>query len=72
MGQMPHSSESERLDWRKARRSMNNGNCAEVATVTGGIAVRDTMDRQGPVLRYPIASWITFLAVARNGGFDSL
>jgi hypothetical protein len=51
---------------------MNNGNCAEVATVTGGIAVRDTMDRQGPVLRYPIASWVTFLAAARNGGFDSL
>ena len=39
---MPHvSSDNERLNlnWRKARRSMNNGNCAEVATAAGMVAV---------------------------------
>ncbi|MGH3292858.1 MAG: DUF397 domain-containing protein [Trebonia sp.] len=69
---MPHSSESERLDWRKAKRSMNNGNCAEIATAVGGVAVRDSNDRQGPVLRYPVASWTSFIAAARNGSLDSL
>jgi hypothetical protein len=65
-------SESERLNWRKARRSMNNGNCAEVAAVPGVVAMRDSKDPQGPVLLYPVSSWTSFLAVARNGRFDSL
>jgi hypothetical protein len=69
---MPHSGESERLNWRKAKRSMNNGNCAEVASAVGEVAVRDSQDRLGPVLSYPIASWTSFLAAARNGSFDSL
>jgi Domain of unknown function (DUF397) len=34
--------ERERLNWRKAKRSMNNGNCAEVATEVGVVAVRDS------------------------------
>jgi len=68
---MPHSSESERLDWRKAKRSMNNGNCAEIGRAANGVAVRDSMDRQGPVLRYPIVSWTSFIAAAKNGSFDS-
>jgi Domain of unknown function (DUF397) len=61
----------ERFDWRKSKRSMNNGNCAEVATAAGVVAVRDSKDPQGPVLRYPIASWISFLAAARKGDLDS-
>ena len=70
---MPRSSsEDERLEWRKARRSMNNGNCAEIAASVGVIAVRDSKDPSGPVLRYPVTSWTSFLAAARNGGFDSL
>ena len=70
---MPHSSsEDERLNWRKAKRSMNNGNCAEIATAVGVVAVRDSKDPQGPVLRYPVSSWNAFVVVARNGKFDSL
>jgi hypothetical protein len=64
--------ESERLNWRKARRSMNNGNCAEVAAVPGIVAMRDSKDPQGPILRYSISSWIPFVAAVRNGKFDSL
>ena len=68
---MPHSkSESARQDWRKSKRSMNNGNCAEIATAMGGVAVRDSTDRQGPILRYPASSWSSFIAAARNGKFD--
>lgn len=70
---MPRSSsEGERLNWRKAKRSMNGGNCAEIAASVGVIAVRDSKDPLGPVLRYPLTSWASFLATARNGGFDSL
>jgi hypothetical protein len=70
---MPRSSsESERLNWRKAKRSMNGGNCTEIAAATGVIAVRDSKDPLGPVLRYPVTSWTSFLASARSGGFDSL
>lgn len=72
---MPHvSSDNERLsfNWRKARRSMNNGNCTEVAVTTGMVAVRDSKDPQGPVLFYPATSWASFLNAASNGSFDSL
>jgi hypothetical protein len=74
MGPMPRSNnESERPNWRKAKRSMNNGNCAEVgAPAVGVVAVRDSKDPQGLVLRYSVNSWTSFLATARNGRFDSL
>jgi hypothetical protein len=68
------SSANERLNlnWRKAKRSMNNGNCTEVATAAGMVAVRDSKDPQGPVLLYSPASWASFLNAASNGRFDSL
>jgi len=59
-----------RLDWRKAKRSMNNGNCAEVATTKVGVAVRDSKDPQGPILKYTVMAWRSFLTAARNGKFD--
>jgi hypothetical protein len=69
---LPSHDGREHLDWRKAKRSMNNGNCAEVATLIGIVAVRDSKDPQGPVLQYPVMSWRSFLTAARNGGFDAL
>ncbi len=51
---------------------MNNGNCTEVATTAGMVAVRDSKDPQGPVLFYPAASWASFLNAAGNGRLDSL
>lgn len=60
----------EGLDWRRAKRSMNAGNCAEVAPHAGAVAVRDSKDPQGPVLRYSANSWRSFLAAARMGDFD--
>jgi len=62
----------EHLDWRKAMRSMNNGNCAEVATEIGVVAVRDTKDPYGLVLQYSVTTWRSFLNSARNGKFDAL
>ena len=62
----------ERLNWRKARRSMNAGNCTEVAVAAGVVAVRDSKDPHGPVLRYSAGSWRSFLVTAKMGNLDSL
>jgi hypothetical protein len=59
-----------RLNWRKAKRSMSNGNCTEVATDAGFVAVRDSQDPAGPVLRYPAGSWQAFLRDTVTGKFD--
>ena len=32
------------LDWRKARRSANNGACVELASAAGQILIRDSKD----------------------------
>ncbi len=56
-------------DWRKARRSIANGECVEVAPVVGNVAVRDSIDPDGPVLRYSAISWRSFLADAKSGNF---
>lgn len=50
-----------RAEWRTSTRSVGNGNCVEVAGADGGIAVRDTKDRQGPVLAFAPAAWRVFV-----------
>ena len=59
-----------RLDWRKAKRSMSNGNCAEVALAAGTVAIRDSKDPYGPALRYSPDSWRLFLDEVRTGNYD--
>ena len=64
-------------DWRKSRQS-KSGNCVEVAS---GVAVRDTQDREGPVLKFSAAVWRAFLGTlasdecrlcgGRNGNHSS-
>ncbi|HEX3960807.1 MAG TPA: DUF397 domain-containing protein [Trebonia sp.] len=47
--------------WRKSSYSGNEGNCVEVGTVPGLVAVRDTKDQaSGPVLRVTAEAWQTF------------
>ena len=59
-----------RANWRKSSESGSNG-CVEVAFVEGKVAIRDSKDRQGPVLLYNPHEWAAFIAAARNGEFDS-
>ena len=47
--------------WRKASRSSGNGgNCVEVGQANRDVAVRDTKDRSGPVLRFAPDAWRRF------------
>jgi len=57
--------------WKVSTRS-GGANCVEVATAVAvdTVAVRDSKDRQGPVLLYPAAAWRDFLAAARRDMFD--
>jgi hypothetical protein len=52
-------------NWRKSRRSIGNGECVEVASASGKVAVRDSKDSSGPVVRYPAGAWRTFIAQTR-------
>lgn len=56
--------------WRKARRSMANGNCVEVRPATGLVAVRDSKNPGGFVLAYSAESWRAFTLATQLGHFD--
>jgi len=58
--------------WRKARLSTGNGACVELAPVDGMVAIRDSKDPEGPILRYTTAEWHAFLDGAKKGEFDHL
>jgi hypothetical protein len=47
-------------DWRKSSFSGNGGECVEVGHVHDAIAVRDTNDRAGAMLRFSPAAWRMF------------
>jgi hypothetical protein len=61
-----------RLNWRKSARSINAGNCTEVASSAGAVVVRDSQDPHSLVLLYPANTWRSFLNAARTGHFDSV
>jgi uncharacterized protein DUF397 len=60
------------LAWRKAKRSVSNGACVELASFNGMIAMRDSKDPDGPVLMYTPSELSAFLHGAKAGEFDDL
>ncbi len=56
-----------RLEWRKSSLSAEN-NCVEVAFLDGArhVAIRDSKNRQGPVLVFTAAEWRDFLDRVRR------
>ncbi|MFJ2343026.1 DUF397 domain-containing protein [Streptomyces antimycoticus] len=55
--------------FRKSSHSNAFDECVEVATnVSGTVAVRDSKDPEGPVLRFTPAAWAAFQAVLAEGG----
>lgn len=50
------------IAWRTSSYTGGSGNCVEVAATPGTVLVRDTKDREGPVLAVPATAWRAFLA----------
>ena len=62
---------SARPAWIKSSLSYANGNCVEVSALEQGtVGVRNSRDREGPVLRFTPAEWRDFLGGVRLGEFD--
>ena len=57
-------------NWRKSTYSSTNGSCVEVRRLPESIEVRDTKDRNGPVLSFTAESWQEFVSSVHNGEFD--
>jgi hypothetical protein len=54
--------------WAKSSRSGNNGNCVEVAFLgEGRVALRDSKDPEGPVLRFNRGEWSAFVDGVADG-----
>lgn len=59
-----------RVTWRKSTRSNASGECVEIAELTNTVAVRDSKNPAGPVLRFTRAEWQAFISGAKDGEFD--
>ena len=55
------------LEWRKARRSIGNGACVELAAASGRILIRDSKDQEGPTLTYSADTFRSFVEAAKSG-----
>jgi len=53
-------SDKEISGWRVATYTGGQGNCVEVGRAATAVAVRDTKDRQGPLLRFDSSVWQAF------------
>ncbi len=63
----PHQPRGPGPGWIKSSHSYANGNCVEVAGLPGGlIAVRNSRDRAGAVLRFTPDKWRAFLGGIRT------
>jgi hypothetical protein len=66
---MNYVSDFSNAVWHKSTKSVTGG-CVEVATLEWAVGVRDSKDRQGPVLVFRYDEWSAFLAGVRDGEFD--
>ena len=66
---MNHALDFSNAVWRKSTRSGASG-CVEVATIDRVVGVRDSKDREGPVLVFTDEEWNAFLAGVQDGEFE--
>jgi hypothetical protein len=61
----------DNLTWFTSTFSSGNGQCVECARLPGnGLAVRDTKNRSGAVLKFAEDEWNAFLASVQRGKPD--
>ncbi|MFY1661181.1 DUF397 domain-containing protein [Micromonospora sp. WMMD1274] len=60
-----------RAVWRKSTRSGSSGNCVEVAAPAQVVMVRDSKQRQGPVLSFSPGEWVAFIQGIKAGNFEA-
>lgn len=62
------------LTWRKSTWSIASGQCIEATTLPGGrlVAVRDSVDMDGPVATFTERKWRTFVKRIKDGDLDAL
>jgi uncharacterized protein DUF397 len=66
-----HSESNSSQNWIKSSYSMTNGNCIEVAGLSGEvIGVRDSKNPVGPILGFRPTEWDAFIRHVRNDAFD--
>jgi hypothetical protein len=59
--------------WHKSTRSSASGDCVEVAdNLPSVVAIRDSRDPDGCILRFTPAEWKAFLGGVKDGEFDPL
>ncbi len=66
---------TDRITWIKAAASGSSGNCVEFGTEAGNQAVvylRDSKNKQGPVLTFKRSEIAAFLDGAKKNEFDRL
>jgi hypothetical protein len=59
-------------NWKKSSLSMGNGNCIEIAQVSGRYLIRDSKNRFGPTLQFTRDEWRAFLGGVHNGEFETM
>ena len=59
--------------WRKSARSSAQGNCVELAKLSGAqVAIRNSRHPEGPALVFTGAELDAFLGGVKDGDFDNL
>jgi Domain of unknown function (DUF397) len=56
-----------RVRWHRSSYSSANGQCVEVASVAGAIAVRDSKNPGGPELIFTRQAWVAFVEGVKAG-----
>ena len=63
-----HHQDLSRAAWRKSSHSGQDGNCVEIATnLPGIVAMRDSKNPHGPVLRFTRTDWSVIILAMRAG-----
>jgi Domain of unknown function (DUF397) len=61
------------VKWRKSARSSAQGNCVELARLSGAeVAIRNSRHPEGPALVFTDAELDAFLGGVKDGDFDDL